>query len=240
MSWNTRAVRILRRQLAMTPRQRSVVLGTLLGDAHLSVNAGGKNFRLQISQGSAQKEYVLWKYEILRNFVLSPPAYYGKTDSWRFRTISHQSFTALQHKFYQGRRKILPENLVEILQDPLALAVWFMDDGTRFPNGSLTINTQSFTEDEQLLIVRVFRELYGWHVTLHRDHKRYRIYLGKDGSAQLKKLIMPYIIPIFQYKLNRPRRDSSHTIKGMIIDPRIEGIKTIITRRPPMNIGVKI
>lgn len=240
MSWNTRAVRILRSQLVMTPKQKSIVLGTLLGDACLTPNAAGKNFRLQISQGSAQREYVLWKYELLRNFVLSPPSYYGKTDSWRFRTLSHQSFTELRHKFYQGTKKILPENLREILRDPLALAVWFMDDGTQFSNGNLTINTQSFTKDEQLLIGKIFREIYGWQITLHRDHGKYRIYLGKDGSYALKKLIRPYVIPTLNYKLNRPRRDFPYKESKDDNGASDRGAKTIITRRPPQYCGVKI
>lgn len=234
MSWNTRSVRILRRQLVITPKQRSLMLGTLLGDASLSANAGGKRFRFEVRHGSAQREYVLWKYEILRDFVLSPPAYYGRTDSWRFRTITHPSFTELHNKFYQGRKKILPDNLAEILRDPLSLAVWFMDDGTQFANKSLTINTQSFTKGEQLLIAKLFKEIYGWHVTLHRDHKKYRIYLGKDGSEHLKKLITPYIIPTLRYKIDRPRRDFFH-ISGNDSGASDRGYKTIITRRPPMH-----
>lgn len=199
--WNTKAVRKLRQELTLTAAQLSVIFGSLLGDGGLTANAAGKNFRLHIDHSSKQQEYIMWKYDVLKNCILSPPKYYKKHDSWSFRTMSHAIFTELRKQFYKHGHKILPNNMKQILNDPLAMAVWFMDDGTRFGNGSLTINTQSFSKLDNLKIVNLLKKMHGWRVTLHRDHGRYRIFIGKDSSVDLKRLIQPYILQSLSYKI---------------------------------------
>lgn len=95
----------------------------------------------------------IWKYQILRNFVLGKPKYVPSNKSWRFRTISHPEITEIYRLFYKQRRKTLPENLESIIRDKLALAVWFMDDGCKDTvNGiekGLILNTQNFNLHEQ-------------------------------------------------------------------------------------------
>lgn len=48
------------RQHNISSREKAIIIGTLLGDAHIdSLKAGG---RLEIGHSEKQKEYLFWKY----------------------------------------------------------------------------------------------------------------------------------------------------------------------------------
>jgi len=105
MITNSTPIRNLRKSLRLSQKQEFILIGTLLGDGSLLPNSWGKNYRLSVRQGALQKEYLFWKYNIFKNWTLSPPKYYAKTNSWNFRTISHSAFTDFAHKFYRNRKK---------------------------------------------------------------------------------------------------------------------------------------
>ena len=48
-----------------------------------------------------------------------------------FSTLSHIELEEVRKSFYVNRRKVIPEDLG---LTPLAMAVWFMDDGSRKSN----------------------------------------------------------------------------------------------------------
>ena len=78
---NSHFHRELRKSLSLSAVQKSALLGSLLGDGCLITNPSMTNYRLQIEQSDKQKEYIFWKYEIFKNFVLSPPKYLPRTNS---------------------------------------------------------------------------------------------------------------------------------------------------------------
>lgn len=56
-------------------------------------------------------------------------------------------------KYILAPVKRVPLNISELLIDPLALAIWYLDDGTRRDDtASCRIATQSFSEEENILL----------------------------------------------------------------------------------------
>lgn len=53
--------------------QKQVILGSILGDGYMRKKT---NAHLQITHSYIQKEYVDWKYEILKDLVLTKPSVY--------------------------------------------------------------------------------------------------------------------------------------------------------------------
>jgi hypothetical protein len=109
----------------LTERQSSIVTGTLLGD-------GSMRCKLQA-------------------FVSSPPrlpAGNGTRIAYRFTTRSLSEFTPTYRLFYRVGKKIVPDVAIS----PLALAVWFMDDGSR-SRTSVYLNAQQFAVREQLRLI---------------------------------------------------------------------------------------
>ena len=90
---NRRIYHEMRKNIHLTELQRSIIIGTVLGDGSLIASRSKNHLRLQIGHCITQKEYVFWKYEMLKDLILTPPTYQVKNRSWRFRTISHQEIT---------------------------------------------------------------------------------------------------------------------------------------------------
>src|SRR3989344_8292173 len=104
---NNRAVRNLRNSLGLSPEQKSLIYGTVLGDGHVEGNAENrqKNYRLKINHSSKQKDLVFWKYEVLKNLVLKSPVFTVLNNSWGFRTISHPEITKIHSLFYKRQKE---------------------------------------------------------------------------------------------------------------------------------------
>lgn len=203
---NSRELREFRYSLKLSEIQRDLIIGSLLGDGCLIPNSWGKLYRFQVEHCVDQKDYVLWKYEILKDFVLTEPRFQEKNRSWKFRTGSHPEFTEFARQFYDAkRRKKIPQNFAEELKRPFVVAIWYMDDGgLRRERGKIYgafLNTQSFSLADNKALQRILRINYGIETLLLRNHGKPRIYIPKRSLPILKKVIEPYIHESLCYKL---------------------------------------
>ncbi len=180
--------------------QKSVIIGSILGDGYIRILPNRKDAFLEINHSIKAKEYVDWKYSILKNICSSPP-HERENGRWkvayRFFTRQHPELTKLLSEFYQNKRKTIPAKL-EL--NPIILAVWFMDDGSRTKKGDVYLNTQQFSFQEQRRLLYFLREI-GLRARLNKDKKYYRIRLLKESIPKFYQLIRPYIVPSMKYKL---------------------------------------
>ena len=184
------------RLLSITPRQHEILIGSLLGDGHLAKTTRGYAFR--VNHGLVQKEYVDWKYGELDSLTNSVPNIYKST--YYFRTVSHQYFDELRNLFYRNEKKIIPDNIGHLLT-PLALAVWFMDDGTKEGNQA-RINTQSFTKKEKKKLSDTLEATLGIKSTVNRDKHLFRLRISDQSMPLFRKLVASHIVPSMRYKLS--------------------------------------
>lgn len=208
-----------RLQSVISSHQLDVIIGSLLGDARLECRSIGKRFpitaRFRVHHGDKQKEYVFWKYKILKDLVLKEPRQISwdnpKRDlhevSWYFHTKSMREFGILHRHFYKDGVKILPESIFELLT-PQMIAVWFMDDGSH--NGvNLTLNTQGFSKKEQEKIVEYFGNKYAINATIVKDRNKWKIAIGSYDCNRFLSVIRDFIAPSMIYKVDNPRNDLS-------------------------------
>lgn len=210
--WQKKWLR-LKKDVVITPRQRSFLIGSLLGDATMRVGEGAVNANFKIEHGLQQKEYVLWKYQILKDLVYTEPKISMRKDregnayekSWWFRTIRHPLLTEIYDRFYTREgfrtgRKIIPKDIGESL-DAFALAVWIMDDGC-YSRNCIDISTYSFQLPEIHLLQAAIERNFDVRMTYHSDRDRgYRMYCSKSETVKLVRTICPYIIPSMMYKI---------------------------------------
>ena len=84
-----------------------------------------------------------------------------------------------------------------------------MDDGCLMTKGNgFTLNTHIFSRDENIKLQECLEKNFGlFRTSLHRDKTKIRLYIGSDSLEKLRKVIEPYILSEFTYKLSKPRRD---------------------------------
>ena len=205
---------------SLNPFQRSVVMGSLLGDGYLRRVSGRRNAFLEINHSIAQRAYVDWLYDVLRPFSAGAPRSRGGNGArvaYRFTTKQHDDFTQLMKMFYHNKKKIIPFNL---RLDPIMLAVWYMDDGSMCRLSDVYLNTQQFSDHEQRLLVHKLYEL-GICASVNKDKTYQRIRLKKASVPILLKLLAPYVIPSMHYKLHRDPVETTRRSPHSVVQRRV-------------------
>lgn len=205
---NTLALRKQKASLKMTDRQKQILVGMLLGDAHLERQRGALTARLKIEHSLAQSAYVEWKFREWRDWVRTPPRERVRRNrlgtystNIGFTTLAHVDFEEFRVRFYRERRKVIPIDL-ELL--PLSMAVWFMDDGSRKSSQcrGLYLNTQSFTASEVSLLQAVISRDVGIETTVRRQRDGLQIYIPAPSASDLAAFIANEVLPSMRYKLS--------------------------------------
>lgn len=200
----------------LTPRQMQICYGGLLGD--FGIHAYSKNRLagnyLECYHGEKQVPYLKWIQEEFKNFDCKFNEWtryweeYGReyTRYW-ITTACHPTFTELRQFVYAdsglGEHKVVTREWLDKLE-PLGLAVWFMDDGTlQTQTRHVCLCTQGFSYNEHLLIQQYFKEKWQIATSIPRSGKdgQYYIYFIADGSKKFVKLIRPFLLEMFHYKI---------------------------------------
>lgn len=188
------------RKKSLNPQQKEFIVGTLLGDGCLLWTTRG--YCLRIHHGIKQKEYVAWKYEIMKSLVNTPPRL-SQERSYYFRTVSNPVFDEYRKMFYRGKTKIVPDNLENLLS-PLGLAVWIMDDGSR-DKGCVRISSHSFSYLDHLKLQQALQASFGIKANIQRAQDKFWLWIRSESTPRLVRLVRQYFIPDMLYKL--PRND---------------------------------
>lgn len=193
----------------MIKQQKSVVIGSILGDGFLQ-KTGKNNARLRLEHGLKQKEYLIWKCQILANFFQSKPMFlerknpiFDKTYQYiRAQSYSGPEFGKLYRLFYKNGRKIIPNQIQKLLKDPLALAVWFMDDGYYYPRDKMSyIYLPKYDQGSLKNLLLVLSENFNLSPKLKiKKRGEYVLVFSVFETEKLLQLIRGFLIPSMVYK----------------------------------------
>ena len=200
---------------SLSVEAQSLIIGSLFGDGGIVCNAGvNGNARVSFTQGIDQLPYLQWKYEILKSYTITGitgPQYtnYGGV-IYRFNTVSHPIFTEYYRMIYHNNKKTLSKEYLGRMT-PLALAVWWMDDGSYQRNYG-TLSTYALKHEESEMVAEFLR---GWDIDCHacREPKGTVIRFSKRGIAGLVSTVEQHVIPFMRYKVG----DGEHPKRPDII-----------------------
>jgi len=185
-------------RLQLNNRQMSIVLGSVLGDAYISSQG-----KICFEQSNAQKEYLFWKYNSLKNLaypkigqvIRQHPKTNSISSSWRF--FLRQYFRPLRKTFYNDGQKIVPRSLAPWIDD-LLIATWYMDDGYLDRGKYPMIMTESFNTSDNLYLIEQLKHKFDIDAYLTTKN---RIRIKSRSSAQFFSLIELHIHKSLNYKL---------------------------------------
>lgn len=191
----------------LSEEQEQMILGSLLGDMNLSTPGMNRqvNSRLAIVQSEQQEELFMKKVEILGEFMgsyrlytPSPDSRTGKVyKSWRGNSKAHSVFTNIYHLLYPNGIKTLTKEYLNKINNPIALAYWFMDDGSN----SGIIATNCFSEEEVELLVDWMQNKWDIKCSINISSNSYVLRISQKSRLDFERLIFPYMIPSMYYKL---------------------------------------
>jgi hypothetical protein len=205
---NTSALRQYKASLTMSNRQKQILDGLLLGDGHLERQRGALSARLKIEHSISQVAYVAWKYEEWRDWVRTPPRERQRRNrlgslstNVGFTTLSHPELERFRQRHYEDGRKIVPQDLV---LNPLTVAVWFMDDGSKKSNQcrGLLLNTQSFIAPEVDSLRSMILRDVGVETSVRKQSDGLQIYIPSPSVAVFTAFVIDEMLPSMMYKLS--------------------------------------
>lgn len=187
-----------------------LIIGSMLGDGYLDkISHTLKNSRLSIAHSLDQKEYCEFKHSILQEFDLAGKLCYNKIEhsrykngyieECRFRSKTNVIFTRYRNLFYKENKKILHKQTINNI-NPLGLAIWFMDDGSKLISGYI-LCTHSFTESEVKYLRKLLKSKFKINTTCQQQGNV--IYINKSSVELFDSIIDPYIVNSMKYKLHK-------------------------------------
>ena len=211
------------------PNLKALIIGSVLGDGHIQkTQSKTQKCRLRVAQGPDQKTYLEAKYYLLSSICPSAPKYDHRNNTYHFYTSYCSEIKEYHDLLYAqtetGFRKTIQVSLKGFLEDPLALAIWYCDDGSkRQDSDACRIATHSYNLEEIQCLRWILWENFQIpsHVvkggrSLKGKHQWYVLSLSaRDGGfTRLRELILPIVeleFPSMLYKLgsikSRPRND---------------------------------
>lgn len=195
----------------LTRNQEAILVGSVLGDAFLQ-KTGARNARLRFEHGAKQKEYLLWKVKALTRLFQGKPTYLSRVhpktkatyEYWRAQSNATPEIGKLRAVFYPEGKKRIPPDIAEFLKEPLALAVWYMDDGYYYPkdrNSFLYLGRVSREEAEYACVA--LSKNFGLSPRVYdKKQKGFALYFGVAEAKKLHNVVRQYmLLPLFAYKL---------------------------------------
>jgi recombination protein RecA len=198
----------------LSDQQVQVVIGALMGDGNLSPNQRDRSgTRFRMGHGVKQAEYLNWKTSLLGNI--------GHSRTVNAKGAVFADFTPLPELaelhdavyFGDGKKHLTWEYLKSLT--PLALAIWYMDDGsftvrskgvqerTAGGTGRIEIVVEAMSPGSRDRLVKYLRDTHKLDVKLISKGARQvsAILFTTAASEKFQKLVAPYVHPSMDYKL---------------------------------------
>jgi hypothetical protein len=190
-------------------KQEEILFGSLLGDGYLNFRFKNKiegNIRFIEEHCEKQFEYLKYKSLILNDKLSKKGITIRDRVDFRFkkenykiatlRTKANPDLKKFHSLFYEDLKKIVPKNLS--LLTPLALAIWFMDDGTKETSG-YSLSTNAFDRCDVLRLSEFLDKKYGIKSNVNAANK---IYIKAISKNDFTCLIKEFIVETMAYKLH--------------------------------------
>lgn len=190
--------------IAPGDRAFQIIIGSLLGDAHISKREG------TYSSGQIDRQYVRLKHKVLKSLNIDYSSFMPNgANCLRVHRLTGRGrlvpyFRWLRRKWYPDTTKHFPLSFVSKLND-FGIAIWFMDDGWgnmhgHSPFGGLATGLAKQYEVDELVDILCSK---GYECSCKETNggaHRYIRFTTK-GFIDLIKAIGKYIPPSMRYKL---------------------------------------
>lgn len=209
--------------IKMIEEVEQILIGSLFGDGSLERNKSESKgirktkpvgIRFKERHSMKQKEYLLWKKEILSK-MFAIKKYFSENAITIYSNVSPLLEEYHSH-FYPSGKGYKVFNLLMLNKlKPLGLAIWYMDDG-HFNKRSYSSEIACDTKNAEI-IKSWFNEKYNMDVKISLSEGPLgisaKIIFNKEDTKRFFRMIFYFIHPSMKYKIKRTKEDMS-VIRG--------------------------
>jgi recombination protein RecA len=215
----------------LSEQQWQVVLGSLMGDGNLSPNRHDRSgVRFRLGHAAKQKAYLDWKVSLLDNIPHSRSTNAKGAVFADFTPLAELGELQKAVYFGDGKKHLTWDYLKALT--PLALAVWYMDDGsfalrsegrqerTKGGSGRIEICVEAMSPGSRERLVDYLGDTHDLEVRLTTRGVRGMSVLQftTASTARFQNLVAPYVHPSMEYKL-LPRFQGQFEVEPQFAEP---------------------
>ena len=165
----------------ITPKQRCIIIGTILGGSSIVKPQKGKNCYL--SMRNKDLDWLKFKSKELSNLATKEPITAEKT--YRWHSICYPLFNEFHEMFYKGKERNIKIETLNLLQDT-SVAVWYKDCAS-INKECIVFNTHIWGKIGSETICEYFNSL-DWKSSVILERENYRVKLEKESSNEIIKM----------------------------------------------------
>lgn len=197
----------------LTYEQEQLILGSLLGDASLIFTSknGNAQYAFQVGHCVEQKQFLEYKCNVLqtkiRSYIKDETSYSAGKEFFITAYYNKYELEKIYNLCFVNKIKTVSVDWINKI-NAMAIAIWFMDDGTSSftKNSSILVrfSTLSFPKKQLKLLQNRLNE-FNINSTLqkHSDGEGYVIAIKQDSINKLMDLVEPFVVPCMNYKIKR-------------------------------------
>lgn len=218
--------------------QISALAGSLLGDACISPRGD-----LVFSHGEPNKTYAEYRKELFNGKIKRGYSGYRKEYS-NYIVMSDvtEQTKYLRKKLYIDNKKSI-KFLYKFINE-ISLAFWYMDDGclknptpsSRSKNAYASFHTEGFEQADLIDLCKFLKKRFKLNFVLRsrkvRNKQKYMLALNVEDSKKFFKLVSPFIINHFNYKLPKEFISDSKKLDNKRLDfslKKVTEVKNVFT-----------
>lgn len=183
-----------------------LLIGCLLGDGYMRKEKYSTGPSFSCAHSLKQKDYLLYKSSFFNDIVRVKENYRNIPNKKTGKLYSditmylgvNEELNFIYDSFYKNNIKVIPFNLLEEYYTPLAMAIHYMDDGSKSKNSGYILSTCCFSIEECNDFILFLLNKYNIESSLQYNNK---IYIKNNSKETFKNLIYPYICESMKYKL---------------------------------------
>lgn len=183
-------------------QQKDLIIGSLLGDGHIDKRETQPIFI--VSHAEDQKDYLFWKYDILKDLCNIPPTYHkAGVGIFGGKEYKRQASWRISSRIYDCFIPIREMSVIELLDNlnEMSFCIAILDDGHRGNLWEYCIAPYSDEEKEYML--KIFKNKFNLNGYIRDSDNRYMIFNTID-SKRIDNIILnniPNNLDIIQNKI---------------------------------------
>lgn len=196
----------------LTPTQRSILVGSLLGDASCHRSEKRTSSQVCFSHGIEQRDYLLFKREAFGSLsgqvVEVPSGFEGGKPVLRFYLgVTDETCKIRDHMVddgvhASGRRRWRPTPWLLGQVDELALAVWFLDNGSvSKASTTCTLHTERFSEEVNRSLADFLSTRFGVEAVLQESRGLWFLRFNAAACRRLLEIVRQFTPACMAWKV---------------------------------------
>lgn len=192
------------REKILNQLQYDLIIGSLLGDGHIDKREKYPLFI--VSHAENQKDYLYYKYDIMKNMCeMTPTKYDGKKQCQIVNSLCDcQDFYRFNTRTYFSLKQFRDMTKIDLINklNEYSFSIWMLDDGYCNKKGYWDLCIPLDNDEERAEMKQILNNKFSIKAIEEKDNRYFKFYT--EDSYKISKIILrniPNDLDIIRYKI---------------------------------------